>query len=155
MHTLLSKAAVAFFETLLSKAAVDSNHTLLSKAAVALFGTPLSKAAVALFDTLLSKAAFDSNDTLLSKAAVALLCTLLSKAAVDCKHTVLLEGMRGPVGPGHRSNAPGPRWARASVNATWVGFTGVTGASANRGPVGPALRRCETVPWSVGPLHPP
>eukprot|EP00966_Prymnesium_polylepis_P266718 6161797-Prymnesium_polylepis.1 len=47
--------------------------------------------------------------------------------------------MRGPVGPGNLSNAPGPRWARASVGLTWVGFTGVTGASAIRGPVGPAL----------------
>ena len=55
------------------------------------------------FGTLLSKAAVDSNDTLLSKAAVALFCTLLWKATVDCKHTLLSEGMRGPVGPGHRS----------------------------------------------------
>eukprot|EP00966_Prymnesium_polylepis_P034419 799822-Prymnesium_polylepis.1 len=63
--------------------------------------------------------------------------------------------MQGPVGPGHRSNAPGPRWARASVGATWVGFTGVSGASANRGPVGPALRPTLRDGAMVGRAPPP
>eukprot|EP00966_Prymnesium_polylepis_P158573 3665539-Prymnesium_polylepis.1 len=48
--------------------------------------------------------------------------------------------MRGPVGAGHRSNE-GPHCAPGIGQCdvgTWVSFTGVTGASANRGPVGPA-----------------
>eukprot|EP00966_Prymnesium_polylepis_P244001 5643045-Prymnesium_polylepis.1 len=64
--------------------------------------------------------------------------------------------MRDPVGAEHRSNA-GPRCAPGIGQCDVGRFNGCYRRVRKPGPrtVGPALRRCTTMPWSVGPLHPP